>query len=266
MSSPDLEAAIASVGEVGVHRTFYQWDDLDRELAVIGQALAAGRLPWTSFKPPLDTNAPWADVASGRFDADIVARAEGYDRVGGPLLVTFHHEPEGDDAGSVAEWAAAWTRVHDVTRAARPLERVAMAPILGEWVFNPTNARGDPAPFLTDEVLDRADVLGFDLYQNASGKSFGTRMESVLHWLDSRGASHPVGIGETGCSESFGPPGAAAWWRDAWAWMAANTDRVGVVSYFNSQRNSRADWRLDENDAKRRAFRESLASDRACRL
>ena len=53
MSYPgDIADAEAVTGPVGVHRSFYQWDDLAREAEVIGDDHANGRLPWVSFKPP----------------------------------------------------------------------------------------------------------------------------------------------------------------------------------------------------------------------
>ncbi len=151
MSSPDVNLAVASVGEVGAHRSFYDWDDLSRELPVIAEAHQARRLPWTSFKPPAGAVRPWADVASGMYDADLEARADAYETIAGSLLVTFHHEPHGDDEeGTPAEWAAAWAHVHDVLRTRR-LDHVALVPVIGEWVFNPANTRQDPAEFFTDD-------------------------------------------------------------------------------------------------------------------
>ena len=105
----------------------------------------------------------------------------------------------------------------------------------------------------------RAELLGFDLYQNGDAP-FGARMDAVLQWLDGAGASQMIGIAEMGCSESFGPPGAAAYWRDAWSWAMANVARSGVISYFNSTRNSNLSWSLAQSPALLDAFQESLAS------
>jgi hypothetical protein len=265
-TSEDVDTAVASVGEIGVHRSFYQWDQLDFELRVIRQGLEARRMPWTSFKPPQDSSRPWADVAAGRYDDALAARASAYASLDGPLLVTFHHEPEGDHhAGLPGEWAAAWTRVHDVMRHDHDLEHVALVPILGGWVFD-SRSEFEPAVYLTDDVLSRADLIGLDVYQSESGEPLGDKIEGILDWLDDRGVDHQIGIGEVGCTDQFGPPGAAVWWHDAWSWMTENVDRVGVVSYFNSMANSRADWRLDESPTKREAFRESLASEQVCTL
>ncbi len=254
MSAPDYAAALAQTGPVGVRRSFYQWGEVERELAVIAQDHAARRLPWVSFKPPA-VSRPWAAIASGQYDSALRARAAAYATISRPVIVTFHHEPYRDGHGTPAEWAAAWSRIYDVMRQAQPLENVTLAPILQGFVFSAANPPIDPGAYLTDGVLSRAEMLGFDLYQFA-GASHGSRMEAILRWLDARGADQPVGLGEVGCSDTLGPPGAAAYWRDAWAWTTANADRVHVVSYFNSPLNSERPWQLTASAGLLYAFRQ----------
>jgi hypothetical protein len=55
---------------------------------------------------------------------------------------------------------------------------------------------------------------------------------------------------------------AVQWMNESLAWAAANTDTIGVVSYFNSTVNSRAGvyWPLDETAAKLDAYRAWLAN------
>jgi hypothetical protein len=263
MSAPDFSAALALTGPVGVRRSFYQWGQVDRELAVIAQDHAARRLPWVSFKPPAVSRS-WAAIASGQYDSALTARAAAYARISQPFIVTFHHEPYRDSNGTPGEWAAAWSRIYDVLRE-QSLPNVVIAPVMQGFMFSLANPPIDPGAYLTDGVLARADLMGFDLYQFA-GASHGSRMDAILRWLDAHGADQAVGVAEMGCSDTLGSPGAARYWRDAWAWSTANVDRVSVVSYFNSNRNSDRDWQLTASDGLLYAFRRSLASRYACRL
>jgi hypothetical protein len=270
MSYPgDIAEAEAVTGPAGVHRSYYDWDDLAREAEVIGDDHAHRRLPWVSFKPPPSSSgAGWGRVADGAGDDDLRERARVYAGTGAPVVVTFHHEPT-NDGGSSDEYAAAWARVHDVMRDETGLANVALVPIIGEWQFNPRNGDGEPSRWVTDDVLDRAAFLGVDLYQNDSGEAYPERLGRVLDWLGGRGRPDlMIGLGESGCSDRFGAPSAARWWRESWAWVEANADRVGVLAYFNSDRNSKPDvyWPLDESPAKLAAYRRALASPTACRL
>jgi hypothetical protein len=269
MSYPgDIADAEAETGPVGVNRSYFDWHDLDREAAVIGDDHAHRRLPWVSFKPPSSGGA-WAEVADGEYDDDLRERARLYAGFGGPVVVTFHHEPSDDDSGSGDEYADAWTRVHDVMADETGLGNVAFVPIIGDWQFNPRNEDGEPSRWVTGDVLDRAAFLGVDVYQNDSGDAYPERLGRVLGWLRDRGRPDlMLGLGETGCSDRFGAPTAEQWWTRSWAWVEANADRVGVLAYFNSDRNSKPDvyWPLDESPDKLAAYRRALASPTACRL
>ncbi|MFL6178743.1 MAG: hypothetical protein ACJ74E_02685 [Actinomycetes bacterium] len=250
----------------GVHRLFDQWGNWPAVASEIEAEHAAGRLPWVSIKPPGGGAAGWSAVADGSMDDEIRALAETLMTVDDqPVLLTFHHEPsnDGSEAGG-AVWAAAYSRFHDVLESAGALANVADPPIVGDWLFNPQNQAQDPANWVTEDVLSRAPFLGIDLYENHSGESFAVRIPRILDWLAAQG--HPelmIGIGETGSTDAAYPDKSASdWMNESLAWVAANTDKVGVVSYFNSTSNSRPDvyWPLDENPAKLAAFQEWLAN------
>ncbi|HUS65808.1 MAG TPA: hypothetical protein VMZ28_14755 [Kofleriaceae bacterium] len=281
MSTPSDEwsAKLAALAPEtpGVRRKFYEWNDATAEDAQIDGDHAAGRLPWVSFKPPVTGGTVpqrWDAITSGAYDADIRARAHRYADAGGPVVVTFHHEPSNDaaDADGV-KWANAWIHIHDVMEAETGLENVAFAPILGEFLFNPSNSQ-EPEKWITAGVIARQPFLGIDLYQNGSGDGFEVRLGRIITWLADHGDPDAmVGIGETGSTDHFfdldaADPTAVEWWEDSWAWAVAHTDRIGVVSYFNSTRNSKPDlvWELAESTAKVAAFREALASPVTCRL
>jgi hypothetical protein len=245
----------------GMRRVFEHWGDWAGLSRDIQAEHAAGRLPWVSIKPPNGAPAGWLAIADGSMDDEIGALAETLKATEDqPVLLTFHHEPSND--GSEAEgalWAAAYAHFHDVLASAGALVNVADPPIVGDWLFNPQNQPQDPANWLTEDVLSRAPFLGIDLYENGSGETFAVRIPRIVDWLAAHG--HPemmIGIGETGSTDAAYPGMTAVeWMNESLAWAAANTDKIGVVSYFNSTVNSRAGvyWPLDESVAKLEAYR-----------
>jgi hypothetical protein len=266
LSSADFSASLLAVGAVGLHRTYYGWSDAGEDKTIKADH-ASGRLPWVSFKPPGGSTAGWAGVASGAYDADIKARASRYAAYGKPVIATFHHEPT-NDGGDPAQFAAAWVRIHDVMQAQAGLANVTFAPIIGDWEFNPHNSDGKPGAFLTAPVLERIPFLGVDLYQNSSNDGFSTRLARIVDWLDYHGVPDPmVGIGETGCCLAEDPH-PEAWLQANWDWAVANVDKIGVMSYFDSARNSKDAhvWSLAETSAKTNTYRSLLGSSVAAGL
>jgi hypothetical protein len=255
---PEKESALGQ--SYGVHRTYKQWNNWSGVAKEIQADHKAGRLPWVSFKPPLAGAAGWSAVASGSYDSDLKALATTLkandDK---PVLITFHHEPSNDgteDEGKL--WAAAYVHIHDLLKAEGALgPNVSDPPILQDWIFNPTNKTQDPINWATDAVLARAPFMGIDMYQNSTGEGYSVRIPRIINWMADRGFPNKmVGIGETGSTGSF-DISADKWLNDSLTWAANNTDKVGVVSYFNSTANSEADvyWPLDESAAKMSTFK-----------
>lgn len=264
-----LSTTLSRTGPVGLQRTYYKWGDATRETNNIKADHAAGRMPWISFKPPFTTAGGWAAVASGRYDADIRARARRYAGYGKPVIVTFNHEPHNDRTGTPADWARAWVRIHDVMKNETSLKNVISVPIIGDWVFNPVNKKDDPKDYLTQAVLSRMHFLGVDLYQNQSGDDYSVRLGRTLSWLNSQGHSDKmVGVGETGATDDYRSPTGAQWWQRSWSWAVSNVNRVAAISYFNSQHNNNSGntWLLWESASKLTAFKSSLSSSTFTKL
>lgn len=268
-SSQDFNLTVDRAGALGLRRTYYKWGDGARELRNIKNDHAARRLPWISFKPPSSSPGGWNAISSGKYDADIRARARRYAGLSQPVIVTFNHEPHNDRTGTAAEFAKAWSRIHDVMDSETGLENVVSVPIIGDWVFNPVNRNDEPQYYLTPAVLDRCHFLGVDTYQNSSGQGFDVRVGRVLDFLSGRGyPTTMVGVGECGATDGYGSPSGAQWWSDSWRWCADNSNRVAAVSYFNSLHNNNSgnNWLLWQSNAKLNAFRASVSSSTACRL
>jgi hypothetical protein len=250
----------------GVHRDFAKWGDWTDVGAMIRDDHLHGRLPWVSVEGPVaGTPAGWYAVAQGRYDTDIqslasVIRANDDQ----PVLLTFNHEPSNDGTeGQGAWWAAAFSHFCDVLNAAGALRNTGCVPILGDWLFNPHNPDQDPADWVTHAVLRRASFLGVDVYENASGRSLGPRLEHIIRWMAAQGFPHKmVGVGELGATDALHPNVTSAEFLDrSLAWAKAHPDKIGVISYFNSTANSRAGayWPLDEDRKKIRTFRRWLS-------
>ena len=221
-----------------------------------------------SFKPAAGSSG-WIAIARGAHDRELRARARRYASYRKTTIVTFHHEPTNEQAGSGAQWAAAFLHTRRVIMAEIGASKIRFVPIIGDWAFNPRNGAANAGRFLTDEVLHHSAFVGVDCYQNSSNEGYDARLGRIFGMLDRRGFPNKMlGIGETGCTDRYGRPGASDWWTRQWAWVEQNTDRIGVVSYFNSGRNSRDGvyWPLDETRRKMSSFRASNSSRTSTRL
>jgi hypothetical protein len=253
--------------DYGVHRQFKGWGNWSGVARAIQADHNAGRLPWISIKGPGGSTAGWQALANGNYDSDIKSLATTLKANDSqPVLITFHHEPSNDAGDAQGRyWAAAYCHLHDVLKAAGALANVADPPIVGDWLFNPRNPQ-DPADWLTNAVMQRMPFLGVDMYENSSGETFGDRIPAIINWMAQRGFPNKmVGIGETGATDAYRSQSgmtAVQWLNESLTWAAANTDKIAVVSYFNSTANSRSGvyWPLDESAAKMTAYRSWLVS------
>lgn len=266
----DIDQDVRQTGPIGIHRHYYQWSFGRRERTTISSDHRNNRLPWISFKPPGGAGS-WKQIADGQHDASIRARARGYAAFSEPVIVTFHHEPAEEARSSSdlpRQWRRAFCRIYDVMLDETGLANVAFVPIIGDYTFNPWNKKDRGEDWATPEVVRRSSFFGLDLYQNQSGEGFAERIGRVREYLADAG--HPskmVGLGETGVAMKFSNPSAVTWWRTQWDWASRNTDKIGVISYFNSNvKPSRPNWRLSEHPSKMSAYRDSLASSKACLL
>ena len=268
-ASTDFAKTLTYTGPLGAHRIFGDWKATTWQIPMAAADLAADRLPWISFRPPAVTR-PWAAVASGAYDADIRARARAYAGLSGPVVSTFHHEPENDwSAGTGAEWAAAWCRVHDVMKSETGLKNVISVPVIQQWVWDPYNSKHDPKDWATPAVIKRCHFFGLNLYQMAKGAPFADKMPVVFDYFAALGfGSKMFGLAEIGATSSTNNVPGDVWWSDAWKFMRSNPDKFGVVTYYDSRLNNTFgyNWLLTETAKKLAAFKASLADTVTCRL
>ena len=111
--------------QLGVRRTYWGATQVDSAVKIAKTDLAAGRLPWISFKLPYG----WADMAAGKGDAWIRDLATKLSKLNGPVWLAFHHEPEGD--GDIKQWTAMQARLAPIVRSTAP--NVAYSIVLTGW-------------------------------------------------------------------------------------------------------------------------------------
>lgn len=234
------------VESYGVHRFSVPWESWDLALETISEDHALRRLPWVSVRPPLPGLAGWREISSGHGDESIYRLGQRLGReVGLPAIVTFDMDPS--DAASDASgpvWADAYCRFQDIVVASTDRRLVAEAPIICDWLFNPSNHRQSPDRWLTDAVLERSSILGANVYVNSSGETFERRIPRILDWLADRGFENlMIGVAGSGHTE-YAPPHLSpeTWLTESLDWTAKNTDHVGVVCYNSSAREPSVFW------------------------
>jgi hypothetical protein len=248
----------------GVHRWYKKWGNWRGVAKAIREDRSNHRRPWISIEGP-SRGAPtgWRDVGRGRYNRDIreLARTlKANDRK--PVFISFDHEPSNKAASYAGRWwARGFDRFHDVLARAHALRHVALAPIMAGWMFSKYNHGDRPGDWLRPGVLNRADFLAVDIYENDKGLPFGQRLPRVARWLGRHGHRHMrLGVGECGSTNMYSAMTAASWLNRSLRWAANHPGRVAVISYFNSTAYSRTGtyWPLDESAAKMAVYRKWL--------
>jgi hypothetical protein len=237
----DLGARETQLGtHLALHRTYYQANQIDRAVKTAKEDLAVGRLPWISFKPPLG----WAEMATGAGNTWATQLADALKTVPGPVWLAVHHEPETD--GDMNLWTAMQTQIAPIIHART--DNVAYSVIYSSWN---TYSRGMDNVATKWPGDDNVDILGIDAYnpygaiRDAKMVTTSLDMKTYYAKMAAWSAEHGThwAVGETGIT----PTGAAT---DP-TWLARTYhDMIAMggigLSYFDSSRNSDADWTLDD--------------------
>lgn len=220
----------------GVHRTYYQSGQVDSAVRTVKADLAAGRLPWISFKAPYS----WADMAAGKGDAWAADLAAKLKQVDGPVWVAVHHEPEME--GDVKVWARMQARISPIIRNGAPNVAFTIIVMGYHQVFGNDPALSFDAIWPGDGLVDVLGIDPYNQYGTAANKEF-RELKDYYTELDAFADKHGTrwGVAETGYTHT-----AAA--KDA-AWLnraVSDMEAMGGValSYFDSGLNSDADWTL----------------------
>jgi hypothetical protein len=229
------------------HRTYFTAGQVDGAVRVVKADLAAGRLPWISFKLPYS----WADMANGRGDSWALDLTQRLATVGGPVWLAFHHEPE-YDGQPIQDWVRMQQHLAPIVHANS--NNIAYTVIFSSW-----NVTYGSYPL--SEVWPGAgvDILGIDIYNNYNVRS--GKMMDPMHfipifqqWADSHGVRWA--IAESGYNQDAADIDPA--WLDT-MYNDAVANGAAAFSYFDSSLNSVADWTLD-TAPKLDAFKRILAT------
>ncbi len=155
---------------LSVRRTYFAWDGRQKMIDTAKADLAANRIPFISTKTP-----GWAEMASGKRDAEIDDTLRKLDALGGPVWFVVHHEPEGgcndsckgpkgeDDAAGAAGWLAMQKKIRERMNVVGT-KNVAFVSNLMAWTFDSRSGR-NPNDWWAEGVWD---VYSADAYCDGS--------------------------------------------------------------------------------------------------
>lgn len=226
---------------LGVRRTYWGPDEVDRSVLTARADLARGRLPWISFKLPYS----WSRMADGDGDAWTRDLALKLSRLPGPVWVAFHHEPETD--GNIEDWTRMQEHLGPILRRVAP--NAAFTVILTGY----HELRGGDPRYALDKIwpATAVDVVGFDIYnyygtRTEEGKTVAEPsdlrrwyFEPIGRWAAAKGVAW--GLAETGLNDQA----AERYPRLLLDTYRAVVDNGGVAfTYFNSPYHSSSSWSI----------------------
>src|SRR3954452_9092392 len=237
----DRRAAVTSfeslIGRpIAMERVFYCWDE-PWPTADDVWTRDAGRIPFISWNTRLANGGwiRWADIAAGKYDAVLHARAAALIAFGSPVVFSFNHEPENDPAaGTASDFVAAYQHVHELFEA-DGVTNVSYAWTMMAWSFRSGNA---DAYYPGDDVVDIVAADGYDQYGCPQGhapwRSFSD-IFTAFHTFGSERGKRMI-VAEWGAHEDPADPGREASWFDDAAAQLKQWPGIGAVLYFDADR------------------------------
>lgn len=214
---------------------------------------STGQTPMVTWEP-YETSL--SSIASGASDAYLVEQAELAKKWGGPLMIRFAHEmngnwyPWGASAVGADSFVSAWRHVVDVFRATGANNV--------KWVWSPNVEEGGKYPITPDFPGDSyIDYVGLDGYNwGATSGNQWQSFESVFatsYALVTQLSTKPVIITETSSGEAGGEK--AGWIRTSFMQTIPTAfPRVSAVIWFNKTQEE--DWRINSSPNSLAAYRE----------
>ena len=215
---------------------------------------AVPELTWEPWDPTagLDQPAYALDtITAGAHDAYLSRWAKQVKAWGGPLVIRFAHEmngnwypwSEGVNGNGPGDHATAWRHVVDLFR------RAKVSNVTWAWAANVPYAGSTPLASLYpgDAYVGRVGLDGYNWGTTqpwSSWQSFGDLFGPGVAELQSI-STRPIHINETGAPEAGGGD-KAAWITDMWAWLDAHP-KVRGLTWFSILKE--ADWRVDSSEA-----------------
>lgn len=265
----ELSEALALSSRTGAaidQLTFYSaWSrGGDFPAADASRIAATGAVPeltWEPWDPAAGVDQPayaLDRIASGAHDAYLKRWATQVRAWGGPLVIRFAHEMNGDwypwaegvNTNDPGDHAAAWRHVVGVFR------RAGVTNVTWSWSANVPYPGSTSLASLYpgDAYVDRVGLDGYNWGTTQSWsvwQSFGDVFGPGVAELQSI-STRPVHVTETAAPEGAGGD-KAAWIADMWAWLDAHPEVRGVT-WFSLLKE--ADWRIDSSEASLAAWGE----------
>jgi hypothetical protein len=213
------------------------------------QISASGAVPLVQINP---FGASLANIAAGRYDGYLISYADQVRRFGGPVIIGFAHEPNGNwypwgqGRSSPANFIAAWRHIVDVFRA-QGADNVT-------WLWT-VNSMGNGVGPIAGLWPGAAYVtwVGIDGYYVRPGDTFASVFGPTIAAVRQL-TSDQILISETAVGPATGDqPGKIA---DLFAGVRAQ-HLLGLVWFDKAQDNGpyRQDWQLEGDPAAIAAFR-----------
>jgi len=226
-----------------VHLTYFAWSDAWEKDARVD--LDAGRIPLVNWEPG---GIDFADIASGKLDANIKARAQGAKGLGKKFFLDFAAEMNGDEAWSKNDaplYVSAYRHIHDLFAAAGATNVV--------WVWAPnvtdTNGRNDMtlAYYPGDDYVDWTGVDGYN-WGGGDWQTFEAVFKNIYPLLAAK--KKPIMIGEMASAEQGGDK--AAWIDAIIPSLKTRYPQFKALIWFDVDKEN--DWRINSSAASLAAF------------
>ena len=251
----------ASAGRAfGIRRTYWSGSQVTSAINTAAADIAAGRVPWISFKLP----ASWSAMASGSQDAWLRDLGTRLRALNGEVWVALHHEPEND--GDIEQWKA-------MQRRAAPLVDGGDADVKFTIVFTGWHQFFSTAATYKMATVWPGDntgmeVIGIDPYNEYGVTKSGSvnlkasEFDNQTKYYDQLAAfakAHGTNwaVAETGFTDRAVADKGVGWLAKAYDDMANHPILPGLaLTYFDSSLNPIGDstWAVEKVAAKRAAF------------
>jgi hypothetical protein len=219
------------------HR-YYNWD-APFSVQLMRNTAAHGRIPFLAFQSSLPAKAGrkilYANIANGKEDASIDARADAAKAFGKPMFVSFDHEPNDriGNNGTAEEYVAAWRHIVDVFRQ-RGATNVAFVYVQTAASFR-SGSPLDDSLYPGDNYIDWVAADGYNFFACPGKKAGWTPFKQIFNafytWGKAKGK--PMMIAELGVSEDPNNPDRKAdWYRQAEQQVQQFPD-IRAVVYYN---------------------------------
>ena len=211
----------------------------------------------------------WADVASGKYDAELRAQARGIASLRKPVFLTFDHEPDlprRAGLGTPSQYAAAWRHTHNLFEAAGATNAIWVWVVTGSPTTEDFAARTWPGNAYVDWISwesYNASGCREDDVDPAKFHSFSETTLTFLHYLRTVherlgiDLNKPMMISEAGSVLYPDDPGLTAKWYAQMGEVLADHPQIKAIGLWDRSGTASCDYQFDTSPTVVQAFRAS---------